>query len=134
MATKPLTSTIECKVGRPLKYETPDALAKVINEYFENTPLDQYTVTGVALTIGGKQLLQDYEEREDFKDIVLKAKLIVEHSYELSLRKRGRVGDIFALKNMGWKDKQEIDQTVIGYAYQLPPKDKSNEESTVETK
>ena len=27
--------------------------------------------------------------------------------YEKSLRKDGKTGDIFALKNFGWRDKQE---------------------------
>jgi hypothetical protein len=36
------------------------------------------------------------------------AKLRIENSYELSLRKNGRSGDIFALKNFGWSDKKVV--------------------------
>jgi hypothetical protein len=94
------------KVGRPLKFENPKHLAKLINDYFEITPLDKYTVTGLALyTTGSKQLLNDYQARDEYKDIITTAKLWVEHSYELSLREKGRAGDIFALKNFGWVDK-----------------------------
>ena len=33
----------------------------------------------------------------------------MQESYEKSLRKNGRTGDIFALKNFGWTDRQEIE-------------------------
>jgi hypothetical protein len=32
----------------------------------------------------------------------------------LRLIKSGRAGDIFALKNFGWVDRQEVDQNVKG--------------------
>ena len=35
--------------------------------------------------------------------------MIVENSYEMSLRENGRTGDIFALKNFGWRDKMEVE-------------------------
>lgn len=100
--------------GRPLKFKTRDDLIKVINEYFKDTEMNQYSVTGLALVVGSKQLIQDYEKRKDFKDIILEAKLIVENSYELSLRGTGGAHNIFALKNFGWKDKQELDHTSKG--------------------
>lgn len=100
------------KVGKPLKWATPAELADAINAYLETTPSEELTVTGLCLAIGAsKQLLIDYENRPEFSEIVKEAKLIVEHSYEVSLRKNGRTGDIFALKNFGWKDKQEVEQT-----------------------
>ncbi|KXK66847.1 hypothetical protein, partial [Christensenella minuta] len=36
-----------------------------------------------------------------------KAKLKIENAYEKRLIGRGNGGDIFALKQFGWKDKQE---------------------------
>jgi len=75
----------------------------------------EYTVTGLALSIGAsKQLLDDYQKREGFKEIVKEAKLIVENAYEISLRRHGRSGDIFALKNFGWTDRTEQDITSGG--------------------
>ena len=103
------TQMSEIKVGRPRKYDNPDDFLKDIEFYLNNTPRDELSVTGLALVIGSKQLLSDYEKREEFKDIITEAKLIVENSYELSLRKHGRTGDIFALKNFGWSDKTEQD-------------------------
>jgi hypothetical protein len=36
------------------------------------------------------------------------AKMKIEHAYEKSLRKNGRSGDIFALKNFGWTDRMDV--------------------------
>ena len=94
------------KVGRPLKF-TPESLQMIIDTYFETTLIGEYTITGLALLVGSKQLLQDYEKRKDFSEIVKRAKLMVENDYELSLRKNGKAGDIFGLKNFGWKDTQD---------------------------
>ena len=107
--TKPIVG------GRPLKFETPQDLIDAINKYFESTPREEWTVTGLCLAIGtSKGVFNEYQEREGYKEIVAEAKLMVENSYEISLRKNGRSGDIFALKNFGWKDKQEVDHTSNG--------------------
>lgn len=118
------------KVGRPKKYETVGELTDALNEYFENTDESKYTVTGVALTIGSKQLLQDYENREDYKEIVRRAKLLVEHSYELRLIDKAYTGAIFALKNMGWSDHQsiQIDNSDIPFSIAIESRKNSNTE------
>ena len=95
--------------GRPLKYETPKELAEKCNEYFESCVVleEKATITGLALFLGfsSRQALHNYKDKEVFNDVVKKAMLCVENWYELS----GTNFDIFALKNMGWTDKQEID-------------------------
>lgn len=95
-------------MGQPLKYPTPEALSVVINKYFKVTPFKEYTITGLALEVGSKQLIQDYEKRQDYAEVIKRAKLIVENSYEISLRVEGHAGNIFALKNFGWVDKTEV--------------------------
>lgn len=98
------------KVGRPLKIETPEQMEKILNEYFETTDESKITITGICLALGvDKSTFYDYESREGYKDIVRQARMIVENSYEISLRENGRTGDIFALKNFGWKDKMEVE-------------------------
>lgn len=97
------------KVGKPLMFPAPSDIEAAIEAYFEETPEDEYTVTGLALALGtSRQVLVNYEKREEYRAIVQRAKCRVENSYELSLRKHGRAGDIFALKNFGWKDQQHI--------------------------
>ena len=93
---------------KPFKYPNPEDLEAVINKYFTDTPPNQWTVTGLALLVGSKQLLDNYQKRDGFTELVERAKLMVENSYELSLRDSGRTGDIFALKNFGWTDKQTL--------------------------
>ena len=64
----------------------------------------------MALYLGfeSRQSISDYATRnEEFSYIIKRAKLCVENSYELS----GTAFDIFALKNMGWTDKQENEHT-----------------------
>ena len=93
-------------VGRPLRFSEPADLQAAINEYLENTDFVDLTITGLALSMGtNRQSLLDYEARDGYGEIVKQAKCIIEHSYEVALRRNGRAGEIFALKNFGWKDR-----------------------------
>lgn len=106
---------IMAEVGRPLKFKTPEELQEKIEEYFAITPKDEWTITGLALALDTyRQTLVNYEGREDFVDTIKKAKLRVENGYEIDLKKHGRTGTIFALKNFDWKDKSEVDQNNTG--------------------
>lgn len=99
--------------GRPAIYESPDALCEKVIEYFESVKEEKATITGLTLYLGfcSRSSLDDYEKRgEEFSYIIKRAKLAVEHSYELS----GNTIDIFALKNMGWKDKSEQEVKMEG--------------------
>lgn len=103
--------------GRPLKFKTVEELQSKINTYFEQTPKEEWTITGLALALDTyRQTLINYEERDEYLDTIKKAKQMVEHSYEIDLKKSGRTGTIFALKNFDWKDKQETDITTDGKA------------------
>jgi hypothetical protein len=101
--------------GRPLKYKSVKEIEPLIEEYFNNTPQEEWTITGLALALDtDRSTLILYQGRDGFSNTIKKAKTRVEMSYELSLRKKGRPGDIFGLKNFGWKDKQETDITTKG--------------------
>jgi len=103
------------KVGRPLKFETVEILEKKINEYFNSTDIKMWTITGLALALDTDRItLINYEEKPEFINTIRKAKLMVEHSYELDLKKDGKTGTIFALKNFDWSDKTETDLTTNG--------------------
>ena len=99
--------------GRPPKYKTSEEMQTAIDLYFLSVEEDHLTLTGLALALDfeSRQSLYDYEVKGDFAYTIKKARLRIENSYEISLRENGRSGDIFALKNFGWKDKQEIEQT-----------------------
>ncbi len=101
------------KIGRPLKWESPDIMQVEIDKYFEETPQSRWTITGLAMALDtDRQTLINYSEREEFFDTINKAKLMVENAYEIDLREKGHAGNIFALKNFGWKDKTEVDATI----------------------
>lgn len=106
--------------GRPPKYETPEELQKKCTEYFESAIKleEKITITGLALFLGfdSRQSLYDYKEKKAFSYIIKNAMLTVENSYE----SKGTNFDIFALKNMGWTDKQEIDHTTKGNEVNIP--------------
>lgn len=95
--------------GRPAFYQKPEELQIRVDEFFDYClrNKEKATITGLCLFLGfsSRDSLLDYSKREkEFSDIIKRAKLTVEHSYE----KAGQTIDIFALKQMGWKDKQEI--------------------------
>lgn len=101
--------------GRPLKFETVEELQKQIDDYFKVTPKDEWTWTGLALHLDTtRQTLYEYKEREEFTYPIKKALMQVENGYETDLKKHGRSGTIFALKNFDWKDKTETDLTTKG--------------------
>ena len=98
-----------------MKFETVEILQEKIDSYFKNEPEDQWTITGLAMALDtSRQTLVEYEEKDEFIDAVKKAKLKVENGYEKDLKKSGRSGTIFALKNFDWKDKIETDHTTKG--------------------
>lgn len=99
--------------GRPLKY-TPDELQSKVNEYFETEA--KPTIAGLAVFLEmDRQTLYNYKERDQFFDILKKAVNKVEAKYEGRLiYENNPTGVIFALKNMGWKDKTEQDLRVEG--------------------
>jgi len=122
--------------GRPAEYSTPEELQAKIDEYFqyiegefrweadpENEGKDNKiwdrspeppTITGLALYLGfeSRQSFHDYKKRPEFSYTIKKARLMVEKSYELYLiYSKNPTGAIFALKNLGWDDKQKHEHT-----------------------
>ena len=63
--------------------------------------------------IGFRRLtkIDDYENDGEFSCTIKSARLAIEAVYESNLHSGNATGSIFALKNFGWKDKQEVEQT-----------------------
>ncbi len=94
--------------GRPRKYESAEQMQVAIDAYFEDT--EKTTICGLALFLGfvSRNSLLSYEGySEEFFGTIKTAKSRVEAYYEGHLVESGAGGAIFALKNFGWKDKQE---------------------------
>jgi hypothetical protein len=119
--------------GRPRTYKSVEEIEKAIDEYF-NIPeiinVDSYagtdtmqsgktmlnpkpTITGLALHLGfeSRQSLYDYEKDGEFSYTIKSARLRIEAKYEEKLYDNACTGAIFALKNFGWKDKQELEHS-----------------------
>jgi hypothetical protein len=136
--------------GRPRVFENEQDMADRVEAYFEHIKGEKQqqvgkdglmqeiwvrepepaTVTGLAIFLGfeSRQSLYDYEKNGDFSFIAKKARLLVECEYEKRLTtSQAPTGAIFALKNMGWIDKNEVgftnkdgDDTSPVQIYQLP--------------
>jgi hypothetical protein len=100
--------------GRPPIYEkVEDMLPKLEAWEQKIAEGEKPTVTGLALDLGfcEKGSIYDYAEKPEFFHPLKRALLIVENGYEKALRENAPTGSIFALKNMGWKDKSEVEQS-----------------------
>lgn len=99
-------------MGRPPIWKDPAELKALVDSYFamETKP----TLAGLAEHLDiNRQTLYNYSEKDDFLDILKKAREKVEAKYEQRLiYDNNSTGVIFALKNMGWKDKTEVDQSL----------------------
>jgi len=127
-------------LGRPPAFDTPEALQGEIDRYFKEgvkvkivivgKPPNQQvievevpTITGLAYFIGfeSRQSFYDYEEKPAFTYTIKRARLFIEKEYEELLQTGNTTGAIFALKNFGWTDKQEIDHTTKGDKIEAVP-------------
>lgn len=109
-------------VGRPLKFKNVEEFEKKANDYFVDTSQDKWSITGLALYLDTfRDVLMDYEIKDEFSNAIRRAKQKVEMAYEMKGVERGNAFDIFRLKNMGWKDKTETDITTKGEAINTVP-------------
>lgn len=97
--------------GRPAKWEDPEAFDRAVDEYFADDTI-YHTWSGLALHLGfeSRQSLEDYKKKDGFSYPIKKALLRIESQYEMAaMINKNAAGPIFALKNFGWKDKQEVE-------------------------
>jgi hypothetical protein len=118
---------VGCTDRRPPLYNSVIELQSKIDEYFETMPDKRKTVVGDKVvdvpvcTISGlayflgfesRQSFYDYEKNEVFTYTIKSARIRIERMYEQNLSFNNPTGSIFALKNMGWIDKQETDHNI----------------------
>lgn len=100
------------KVGKPSLFDDPKVMQIEIDKYFAST--EEPTVTGLAYYLGfaSRQSFYDYENKELFAYTIKKARLRIEAKYEsITVYSKQPTGAIFALKNFGWSDKQQIEHS-----------------------
>jgi hypothetical protein len=98
--------------GRPRLYETVEELDLAIQSYFDEIGED-ITIPGLAYHLGfeSRQSIYDYKENELFSYSIKRAILKIESVYAKKLSGQNVAGIIFAIKNMGWKDKTETEHS-----------------------
>lgn len=115
------------KGGAPPFFDNPIDLQNKIDEYFnigvkkrkvaigkppkiEVIEIEVPTISGLAYYLGfaSRQSFYDYEKRDGFSYTIKRARLFIEVEYEEQLQHGNTTGAIFALKNMGWIDKNEV--------------------------
>ncbi len=102
------------KVGRPLLFKTVKEFEAKAQNYIDSTPREEWTYTGLALHLNtSRETLDCYKKRDQFTDSIKKYSDMITYSYEIDLKKHGRPGTIFALKNYGWADTNKIESTNI---------------------
>ena len=102
-------------MARPRNIKTPQAFDRLADKYFDLCEREKRrpTLTGLVLALGlsSRQSLDEYLNYEGFPDSVKRAKLRIEEAYEDRLSGNNPAGAIFALKNFGWSDRQEIEHS-----------------------
>lgn len=102
--------------GRPRLFKSPEEFEAKVHEFDAFCEQKGYPITwtGLALFMGfsSRQSIDEYLNYDGFSDSVKKAKAFVEWHYEMRLCGDKPTGAIFALKNFGWKDKSEVEQTL----------------------
>jgi len=91
--------------GRPLRFNSPEELQTEVDLYFIES--EKPTLAGLAYALGiSRSTLYEYDNKDQFSDIIKNAREKVESIYEEKLLySPNPTGVIFALKNMGWADK-----------------------------
>lgn len=109
-------------VGRPAMFKTVNELDIVIDKYFDslkyiddnNKPtMSQPAISDLAYELGfcSRQSIYDYKGKDEFSYSIKRALLFIEGWHEKNACGRNPTGSIFIMKNMGWKDKQEVEST-----------------------
>jgi len=99
--------------GRPRLYDDPRVFDIAVDSHIAYCVANAVPITwtGLALALGfsSRQSIDEYLNYPGFSYSVKRAKLLVENAYEKDLHSGKPVGAIFALKNFGWRDKQELE-------------------------
>jgi len=127
--------------GRPLKYDSPEQMQAVIDQYFDDCAYNRSltvdpkpeeprepitddlhpTITGLALVLDlTRKSLIGYEVKEQFVNTVKRAKDRVQAYAEQRLFYANATGTIFSMKNnFDWKDKTETEMSGSLGVYEL---------------
>lgn len=102
--------------GRPRKWETVEALQRDIDKYWEYCKENDKpeTIAGLAYyTNVDRHTIYNYDKRDEFFHTIKRARdRILMGGEERAAAGIGGAGNIFLMKNYGYKDKQEVESTI----------------------
>lgn len=106
-------------------YKSAEELQCKIDQYFndgfrkrhivlkDGTEIDVpcITISDLVIYLGfsDRHSFYAYEQKEEFSHTIKRARAFIEREYEECLKGQSPAGAIFALKNFGWTDRQELD-------------------------
>lgn len=98
---------------QPLKWKSPKILLRRGMKWIDEQALsgNPLTISGLALALKTtRTMLNEYQEREEYREVIDTLKGYCENYAETRLFKATNPsGAIFALKQYGWNDKQELE-------------------------
>lgn len=101
-------------------FKTPEELKQKVESYFDEEKVPTWSGLALYLGFNSRQALNYYmDEKPGFLDPLKKALLKIEIEYEKGLAGRNPAGSIFALKNFGWTDRQEVISRNVNYNTEL---------------
>ena len=99
--------------GRPAKFSSPQELQEKIDEYFDRKrPAGECpSISELSLELGfcDRHQFYEYEKKRKFSHTIKSARSKLTSFFE---RNPNPVGHIFMMKNLGYSDKQEINQHI----------------------
>ena len=121
-------------MGRPRKFESAAELYEKGLEYIKEIQEkgDHLTFTGLCIALDTtRETLDDYfsgkydDDYNKYSDSAKRLKQYCENYAEQRLFGNNPTGAIFALKNYGWKDKQEVEANIkADVSIDLPPNER----------
>ena len=102
------------------KYEDAEELMARIEDYFNNTPSIDQTGAGLCIYLGiSRTTYTNYKNGTngpEIQEVIGWAQTRLENKYALDLnRKPNPTGPIFALKQLGWRDNQDVEMKATGW-------------------
>lgn len=102
------------------KYDNAEELMKKIEEYFDTTEPKNQTGAGLCIHLGiSRTTYNNYKNGgvgREIQEAIEWAQTRLENKYALDLNyKPNPTGPIFALKQLGWRDQQEVDAKLSGF-------------------
>lgn len=106
--------------GRPLKFKSKKKLLAAGYAYFDDCIAKKkpITITGLCIALGTfRDVLIDYQngkydEIDDFSNTIKELKQVCEnYAEEQVFIGKNQTGAIFALKNYGWRDTQQVEHS-----------------------